>query len=70
MRISISAQSAASTPPAPERMLTSASRLSYSPESRVRTSIASTSLCSAARSASASSSAAVLASPSSPSASS
>ncbi len=41
IRISISAQSAASTPPAPDRMLTTASRSSYSPDSRVRTSMAS-----------------------------
>ena len=41
IRISISAQSAASTPPAPERMVTTASRSSYSPDSSVRTSIAS-----------------------------
>ena len=39
--MSISAQSAASTPPASERMVTSASRESYSPESRVRTSSSS-----------------------------
>ncbi len=38
MRISISAKSAASTPPAPERMVSSASRTSYSPDSSVRTS--------------------------------
>ena len=38
MRISISAQSAASTPPAPERILITASRGSYSPESMVVTS--------------------------------
>jgi hypothetical protein len=36
MRISFSAKSAASTPPAPERMVTRASRASYSSESRVR----------------------------------
>ena len=36
--MSISAQSAASTPPASERMVTSASRASYCPDSRVRTS--------------------------------
>ena len=36
IRISISAKSAASTPPAPARMVTTASRWSYSPESRVR----------------------------------
>ena len=54
IRISISAQSAASTPPAPERMVTSASRSSYSPESRVRTSAASMSARSALSSASAS----------------
>ena len=56
IRISISAQSAASTPPAPERMVTSASRSSYSPDSSVRTSIASMSACSAFSSASASAS--------------
>ena len=39
--MSISAKSAASTPPASERMVTSASRESYSPESRVRTSSSS-----------------------------
>ena len=38
MRMSISAQSAASTPPAPERILITASRGSYSPESMVVTS--------------------------------
>src|ERR671916_571710 len=38
MRMSISAKSAASTPPAPARMVTTASRMSYSPDSRVRTS--------------------------------
>ncbi len=54
IRISISAQSAASTPPAPERMVTSASRSSYSPDSRVRTSMASMSACSDFSSASAS----------------
>ena len=52
MRMSISAQSAASTPPAPERMLMSASRGSYSPDSMVVTSRAS---MSARRSASSSS---------------
>ena len=36
--MSISAKSAASTPPASERIVTSASRASYSPESSVRTS--------------------------------
>lgn len=36
--MSISAKSAASTPPAPARIVTTASRSSYSPESRVRTS--------------------------------
>src|SRR5829696_4683652 len=41
MRMSISAKSAASTPPASERMVTSASRESYSPDSRVRTSSSS-----------------------------
>ena len=56
IRISISAQSAASTPPAPERMLTSASRSSYSPPSSVRTSIAAMSSCSFLYSASASAS--------------
>ena len=44
MRSSISAQSAASTPPASERMVTSASRASYLPESRVRTSSSSIAL--------------------------
>ena len=39
--MSISAQSAASTPPASERIVTSASRASYSPDSRVRTSSSS-----------------------------
>ena len=38
MRIRISAKSAASTPPAPARMVMTASRSSYSPESRVTTS--------------------------------
>ena len=38
MRSSISAKSAASTPPAPARIVTTASRWSYSPASRVRTS--------------------------------
>ena len=42
--MSISAKSAASTPPASERMVTSASRESYSPLSRVRTSSSSISL--------------------------
>ena len=56
IRISISAQSAASTPPAPERMLTRASRSSYSPPSSVRTSIAAMSSCSFLYSASASAS--------------
>ena len=32
IRISISAKSAASTPPAPDRIVTSASRTSYSPD--------------------------------------
>ena len=54
IRISISAQSAASTPPAPERMVTTASRSSYSPDSRVRTSIASMSSRNCLSSASAS----------------
>ena len=54
IRISISAKSAASTPPAPERMVTSASRASYSPESRVRTSSASTAFLIRASSVSAS----------------
>ena len=40
MRINISAQSAASTPPASERIVISASRSSYSPLSRVWTSSA------------------------------
>ena len=44
IRISISAKSAASTPPAPDRMVMRASRTSYSPDSRVRTSSASTAL--------------------------
>ena len=44
MRCSFSAKSAASTPPASARMLTSASRASYSPESSVRTSISSSAL--------------------------
>src|ERR671917_51167 len=52
IRSSICAKSAASTPPASERMVTSASRSSYSPDSRVRTSSASTACCSAASSAS------------------
>jgi hypothetical protein len=43
--MSISAKSAASTPPAPARMATTASRESYSPERRVRTSISSTAFC-------------------------
>ena len=60
MRISISAQSAASTPPAPERIFTTASRWSYSPESMVCTS--SESICAAT---SANSSSAIAASPSS-----
>ena len=53
MRSSISAQSAASTPPAPERMLTSASRWSYSPESMVVISKDSMAARSAVRSSSA-----------------
>ncbi len=36
--MSISAKSAASTPPAPARIVTTAARSSYSPPSRVRTS--------------------------------
>ena len=44
MRISISAKSAASTPPAPERIVTTAARSSYSPASRVRTSSSPTAL--------------------------
>ena len=52
--MSISAKSAASTPPASDRMVTSASRWSYSPESSVRTSSAEMSSRSLARSASAS----------------
>ena len=60
MRMSISAQSAASTPPAPERMCTTALRWSYSPESMVCTS--SESICAATSS---SSSSAMEASPSS-----
>ena len=44
IRMSISAKSAASTPPASERMVTSASRESYSPDSRVRTSSSSIAL--------------------------
>ena len=44
IRISISAKSAASTPPAPDRIVIRASRTSYSPDSRVRTSSASTAL--------------------------
>ena len=55
IRMSISAKSAASTPPAPERIVTTASRSSYSPDSRVRTSSSPTSFFSLARSRSASS---------------
>src|SRR3954451_6623464 len=44
IRISISAKSAASTPPAPERIVTTASRSSYSPLSSVRTSSSPTAL--------------------------
>ena len=44
MRISISAKSAASTPPAPARIVTTAARSSYSPASRVRTSSSPTAL--------------------------
>src|SRR5882757_1620336 len=54
MRSSISAQSAASTPPASERMVTSASRESYGPDRSVRTSSSSMLLRSAVSSASAS----------------
>src|SRR3954469_24196333 len=57
IRISISAKSAASTPPAPERIVSSASRSSYSPERSVRTSRASTALWILPSSASASASA-------------
>src|SRR6478609_5817001 len=42
--MSISAKSAASTPPAPARIVTTASRWSYSPASRVRTSSSPTAL--------------------------
>ena len=52
--MSISAKSAASTPPASARTVTSASRSSYSPESSVRTSKALMSRCRFARSVSAS----------------
>ena len=52
--MSISAKSAASTPPASDRIVTSASRSSYSPDSSVRTSSAEISSRSLARSASAS----------------
>ena len=53
--MSISAKSAASTPPAPARIVTTAERTSYSPDSRVRTSSSPTSFFSLARSRSASS---------------
>ena len=42
--MSISAKSAASTPPAPARIVTTAARSSYSPASRVRTSSSPTAL--------------------------
>src|SRR5450631_147481 len=61
--MSISAKSAASTPPAPERIVMTASRLSYSPLSRVRTSSSPTAFFRLASSVSAS--AMVAASPSS-----
>ena len=54
MRCSFSAKSAASTPPASARMLTSASRASYSPERSVRTSISSSAFLTAVSSDSAS----------------
>ena len=54
MRRSISAKSAASTPPAPARIVTTASRWSYSPDSSVRTSSSPRSLRILTRSASAS----------------
>lgn len=63
MRMSISAKSAASTPPAPARIVTTASRSSYSPDSSVRTSSSLTALATLVSSVSASAS--VSASPSS-----
>ena len=56
MRSNISAQSAASTPPAPDRMVIRASRSSYSPERSVRISSSPTTASSAFSSFSASSS--------------
>src|SRR6476661_1700118 len=54
MRMSISAKSAASTPPAPARIVMTAARSSYSPDSRVRTSSSPTAFWSEASSRSAS----------------
>lgn len=54
MRCSFSVKSEASTPPASARMVTTASRESYSPESRVRTSISSSAFLTAVSSVSAS----------------
>ena len=54
IRSSMAAKSAASTPPASERIVTSASRSSYSPDSSVRTSRISTAFCSEASTSAAS----------------
>ena len=63
IRMSISAKSAASTPPAPARIVMTASRSSYSPLSRVRTSSSPTALRSASSSLAASANTSLSSSP-------